>query len=271
MSPRRPDHSIVTAFKAIRFSGSEEGIEMPGHDIVVIGASAGGVEALSQLAHLLPGDFPGSIFVVLHLPAHGPSLMPQILTRRGKLPAAHPSDGEEILPGRIAIAPPDQNLLLEDGRMRLVRGPRENGHRPAVDPLFRSAALAYGRRVVGVVLSGTLDDGAAGLAAIKQRGGIAIVQDPSDAIYPGMPAAPSRRWMSTSCSHWPRSPGCWTVWPASRSPSRRIPRCRKIWNPKPRWWPSTWVPSRTRTAPASRRHSPARTAAGRSGSCTTAT
>ncbi len=160
---------------------------MPGHDIVVIGASAGGVEALSQLARRLPADFPGAIFVVLHVPAHSPSLLPRIIERNGKLPARHASDGEAIEPGRISIAPPDQHLLLEDGRARLIRGPRENGHRPAVDPLFRTAALAFGPRVVGVVLSGNLDDGTAGLAAIKQRGGVTVVQDPEAAPYPGMP------------------------------------------------------------------------------------
>jgi two-component system, chemotaxis family, protein-glutamate methylesterase/glutaminase len=160
---------------------------MPGRDIIVIGASAGGVEALSQLAHRLPGDLPAAIFVVLHIPPHSPSLLPQILNRKGPLPALHPDDGEVIRPGRIYIAPPDQHLLLDVGHLRLTRGPRENGHRPAVDPLFRTAARSYGHRVVGVVLSGTLDDGTAGLAAIKQRGGATIVQDPEDALYPGMP------------------------------------------------------------------------------------
>src|SRR5690349_2087014 len=117
---------------------------MPGRDIIVIGASAGGVEALSQVARHLPPDFPGAVFVVLHVPAHSPSLLPQILNRKGPLTARHPSDGEAIVPGRIYIAPPDQHLLLDEGRIRLLRGPRENGHRPAVDPLFRSAALAFG-------------------------------------------------------------------------------------------------------------------------------
>jgi two-component system chemotaxis response regulator CheB len=160
---------------------------IPGRDIIVIGASAGGVEALSRLARHLPADLPAAIFVVLHVPAHSPSLLPQILNRARTLPAAHPSDGEAIRQGRIYVAPPDQHLLLEDGQIRLRRGPRENGHRPAVDPLFRTAARSFGPRVVGVILSGTLDDGTAGLAAIKQRFGVAVVQDPKDALYTGMP------------------------------------------------------------------------------------
>jgi two-component system chemotaxis response regulator CheB len=160
---------------------------MPGHDIIVVGASAGGVEAISQLTRQLPADLPAAVFVVLHVPAHSPSHLPQILSRKGSLPALHPADGEVISHGRIYIARPDFHMLLEPGRVRLTRGPRENGHRPAVDPLFRTAARAFGPRVVGVILSGTLDDGAAGLAAIKQRGGLAIVQDPEEALYPGMP------------------------------------------------------------------------------------
>jgi two-component system chemotaxis response regulator CheB len=158
-----------------------------GRDIIVIGASAGGVEALSQLAACLPADLPAAIFVVLHVPAHSPSLLPTILNRTGPLPASHASDNEAIRKGRIYVAPPDQHLLLDDGCIRLKRGPRENGHRPAVDPMFRTAARSYGPRVVGVVLSGTLDDGTAGLAAIKQSGGLAVVQDPAEALYAGMP------------------------------------------------------------------------------------
>jgi two-component system chemotaxis response regulator CheB len=139
------------------------------------------------MARLLPADLPAAIFVVLHVPAHSPSHLPQILNRKGGLTALHPADGEAIRNGRIYIAPPDFHLLVGQGRIRLTRGPRENGHRPAVDPLFRAAARAFGPRVVGLVLSGTLDDGTAGLAAIKQRGGVTVVQDPDEALYPGMP------------------------------------------------------------------------------------
>lgn len=160
---------------------------MPGHDIIVIGASAGGVEALVKLAGQLPSDLSASIFIVLHIPAQNPSLMPGILTRSGPLVATHPDDGEEIKHGHIYVAPPDQHLLIERGHVRVVHGPKENRHRPAIDPLFRSAAYTYGPRVVGVVLTGSLDDGTAGLWSVKRRGGLAIVQDPDEALYPSMP------------------------------------------------------------------------------------
>ncbi|MFL5732893.1 MAG: chemotaxis protein CheB [Chloroflexia bacterium] len=163
-----------------------------GHDIIVVGASAGGVEALMKLAGNLPRDLPASVFMVLHIPPEAPSVLPGILGRSGILPVAHPEDGDKIKQGRIYVAPPDFHMLLEDGRVRLARGPRENRHRPAVDPLFRSAAVAYGPRVVGVVLTGALDDGAVGLRSVKVRGGKAVVQDPEDALYPGMPSSAIR-------------------------------------------------------------------------------
>ena len=160
--------------------------EPPGRDIVVVGASAGGVEALRTLAAGLPGDFPGAVFVVLHVPPTS-SVLPAILTRAGKLPTAHARDGDPVEHGRIYIAAPDYHLLIEDDVMRLERGPRENGHRPAIDPLFRTAAMRYGARVTGVILSGALDDGVTGLGAIKRLGGAVVVQDPEEALYPAMP------------------------------------------------------------------------------------
>lgn len=160
---------------------------MSENTIIVIGASAGGVEALRALAEGLDADLPASLFVVLHVPPNTTSHLPEILDRAERLVARHAVDGEAILPGRIYVAPPDRHLLVERDRVRVVEGPTENRHRPAIDPLFRSAARAYGSRVVGVVLTGALDDGTAGLLAIKRRGGIAVVQDPSDALYPSMP------------------------------------------------------------------------------------
>jgi two-component system, chemotaxis family, protein-glutamate methylesterase/glutaminase len=160
---------------------------MATRDIIVVGASAGGVEPLRRLAADLPADLPAAVFVVLHVPSDQPSALAEVLARSGPLPAAPATEGEPIEPGRIYTAPPDRHLMLEPGRVRVVRGPRENRHRPSVDVLFRGAARFYGPRVVGVVLSGALDDGTAGLIAIKIRGGVAVVQDPAEAFADGMP------------------------------------------------------------------------------------
>jgi two-component system chemotaxis response regulator CheB len=156
-------------------------------DIVVIGASAGGVETLIKLVRQLPADFPASLFIVLHIPADSPSLLAQILDRSSQLTVVQPTDHTPIATRYIYVAPPDHHMLLEKDEIRIIRGPKENRHRPAIDPLFRSAALAYGPRVIGVILTGALDDGTAGLLTIKHKQGLAIVQDPKDALYPSMP------------------------------------------------------------------------------------
>jgi len=155
-------------------------------NIIVIGASSGGVEALRTLVTGLPSNIPAAIFVVLHIGNHA-SILPEILTQAGPLPAIHPRSGTTIVSGNIYVAPPDRHLLIEPGRMSLFAGPKENRSRPAVNPLFRSAAAAYGSRVTGVILTGNLDDGTAGLAEIKRRGGIAVVQEPKTARCPSMP------------------------------------------------------------------------------------
>lgn len=160
---------------------------MAGRDIVVVGGSAGAIEAVVGLVRGLPADFPGSVFVVVHFPGSVTSTLPRIITRAGPLLARHARDGEPVAPGTIYVAPPDLHLTLQDGQIQLSRGPKENGSRPAIDPLFRTAARSYGSRVVGVVLSGNLNDGTAGLIAIKQRGGLAMVQSLETALYPSMP------------------------------------------------------------------------------------
>ena len=160
---------------------------MAGHDIVVIGGSAGGVEALKRICEGLPSDFPAAVFVVVHISANSRSIMPDLLSRAGRLPARHPRDDEPINRGVIYVAPPDMHMLLRPGHVILRRGPQENRTRPAIDPLFRSAAVAYGSRVIGVLLSGLLDDGCAGLIAIKSCGGVCIVQEPGDAMWSEMP------------------------------------------------------------------------------------
>jgi two-component system chemotaxis response regulator CheB len=172
----------MSADDALKRSG--DGIS---HDIVVVGGSAGGIEALRSLVEPIPFDLPATLFVVVHASADSPGALPSILGRAGKLPAQMAEDGKRFDRGQIYIAPADRHLLLSDGHMRVMRGPKENRHRPAIDPLFRSAAWIYGPRVIGIVLSGTLDDGSAGLWAIKARGGVTIVQTPEDAAFPQMP------------------------------------------------------------------------------------
>jgi two-component system chemotaxis response regulator CheB len=155
---------------------------------IVIGASTGGVEALLELMKALGGPLDAVIGIVLHVGSRH-SLLPELLNARAQVDAEHASDGMPLDAGRVYVAPPDCHLLFTEDRVRLSGGPRENHARPAIDPLFRSAALAWGDRAIGVVLTGDLDDGTAGLAAIKQCGGLAIVQDPATALQPSMPAS----------------------------------------------------------------------------------
>lgn len=161
---------------------------MKPEQLIVIGASAGGIEALRQVLPALPADLPAAVVVVVHIPPDGPSRLPEVLARLTSLPAAPAGDGEPLEAGRIYVAPNDHHLLVEDGRLRTVRGPREHNHRPAIDPLFRTAARSFGSNAVAVVLSGAGDDGAAGLAAVKAAGGTAVVQEPSDSLFREMPA-----------------------------------------------------------------------------------
>jgi two-component system chemotaxis response regulator CheB len=161
-------------------------------NIIVVGASAGGFEALKKLTADLPADLRASVFIVWHMSPDIHGVLPQVLNRQSTIFAAHAYDYEPITPNRIYVAPPDCHLLIECGYVRVTRGPKENRFRPAVDPLFRSAAYTYGGRVIGVVLSGALDDGTAGLWTVKHRGGIAIVQDPNDAEVSSMPESAMR-------------------------------------------------------------------------------
>ena len=169
-------------------SGRAKHMAIKGHNVIVVGTSAGGLEALDQLVGQLPTDLAASIFIVQHM---APDTSGEPLTRRlGRhkaFDAKLAKEGERFKPGRIYIAPPDSHLLLKADRVLVRKGARENRSRPGIDPLFRSAAVAHGRRVIGVVLTGMLDDGTAGLIAIKRCGGVTVVQDPKDAAYPGMP------------------------------------------------------------------------------------
>lgn len=152
-----------------------------------MGASAGGIPPIQELLSALPSDFPAAVFVAVHTAAEGPRLLSRVLSRMSSLPVAYARDDDAVRNGRIYLAPPDYHLLLDNHRVRLTKGPRENRHRPAIDPLFRSAARGYGARVVAVLFSGLLDDGTAGLKAVTRHGGVSIVQDPGEARFASMP------------------------------------------------------------------------------------
>lgn len=160
--------------------------------VIVIGASLNGISALMQLVRDLPKDLPAPLLITQHVAAHSPGMLPHLLSQAGPLPAVHPKDREELKPGRVYVAPPDRHMLVVGKLIRLSHGPKENMSRPAIDPLFRTAATAYGAGTVGVVLTGQLDDGTAGLLAIKDRGGVAIVQDPHEATAASMPRSALR-------------------------------------------------------------------------------
>lgn len=159
---------------------------MPSTDIIVIGASSGGIQALEILVRGLSPDLPAAVFVVLHVGAH-PSILPDILRRVSTVPVIHATDKARIENGKIYVAPPDHHLILSPGHVHITRGPKENNARPSINTLFRTAASAYGNRVAGIVLTGSLNDGTVGLWEIKRHGGITIVQDPTEALYPSMP------------------------------------------------------------------------------------
>jgi two-component system chemotaxis response regulator CheB len=163
-------------------SGFSKGAQTERRDVVVIGSSSGGVAALVRICSGLPAELPAAIFIAQRISPAARSVLPELLRRTGPLPAKHPADGEEIRPGQIYVAPPDLHLLVRFGHVIVRRGPYENRTRPAVDPLFRSTAITYGPRVIGVVLTGLLDQGTAGLVAIKRCGGVSVIQDPADAV-----------------------------------------------------------------------------------------
>lgn len=186
--PPLPERKCLTAHKHLWCQSLVDSTYGPmKHDIVTIGGSAGAVDVLLGMASKLPADLPAALLVAIHTRPDYESALPQLLSSRGPLQASHPVHQEEIKPGRIYVAPPDNHILVRDGAMHVVRGPAENGHRPAVDPLFRTAAACYGPRVIAVVLSGYLDCGTAGMLSVKARGGLGVVQDPDSALAPDMP------------------------------------------------------------------------------------
>src|SRR5262245_31751368 len=186
-------------------------------NIIVIGASAGGVDPLRRIVEPLPGDLQAAIFVVMHLAPLSPSVLPEILQRATSLDVVAASDGQAVKPGRVYVAPPDRHLMVEPGRVRLTRGPKENRHRPGIDVLFRTAARAYGPRVVVGVLPGVMGQGAAGIHVIKSEGGIAIVQDPQEAAFSMMP----ERALDTGVIDF--------VLPAAAMPGKIVGMIRETW------------------------------------------
>jgi len=180
------------AWHVLLLGGGRMDLHMANRDIVAIGTSAGGVAALQYLAERLPADFPACVLVTIHLSNQHRSVLDEVLSRAGPLPASFASDGVQIRKGHIFIAPPDRHLIVENDRLLLGAGPRENNARPAIDAMPRSVAVCCGPRAIGVVLTGTLGDGASGLRAISRCGGLSVVQHPDDAAFPQMPESALR-------------------------------------------------------------------------------
>ena len=188
------DHAFAGGGGISELSASTDGpgwamglLAAPANGVVAVGASAGGIEALTELAAGMPTDLPFAVLVVIHMSRHTPSLLAQIIDRNGPLPAVAAVDGAVLEAGRIYAAVPDHDLLASDHRVALSDGPCESGLHPSIDVLFRSVALDYGPHAIGVLMSGLLDDGVAGLRAIKAAGGVTVVQEPSDALFPDLP------------------------------------------------------------------------------------
>ena len=198
------------------------------HDIVVLGASAGGIQALPRLLSGLPTDFPAAVLVVLHTAPTGPGLLPDIIRKSSALPVRHGADGEKLIPGHIYVARPDHHLMITGYRIRVERGPKESRHRPAIDALFRTAAQCCGSRVVGVVLTGNLDDGTAGLNSIKAHGGIAVVQDPKDAEASGMPKSALRNVQVDHCLPLAEIPLLLIRLTSQPAASKKVKRAKKM-------------------------------------------
>jgi two-component system chemotaxis response regulator CheB len=172
---------------ALEASGDGAVRERSAERLIAIGGSAGGVEALTHLVAALPADLPAAVVAVIHLSPHHTSHLAQVLAKAGPLPAMEAADGDLLQPGRILVAAPGHHLVVQDGRARLLDEAPVNWVKPAIDPLFQSATREYGPRLVAVILTGSLSDGSAGLIAVRQAGGVAVVQDPNDAVHPDMP------------------------------------------------------------------------------------
>lgn len=233
----------------------------------MIGGSAGAMSPLRAIVSNLPKDLPAAVFVVMHTAPGSPGMLPDILNHWNSLPAAHAEHGASIREGRIYVAPPDHHLLLHQGVMHVSKGPRENRFRPAIDPLFRTAARAYGPQVAAVLLSGGLNDGTYGLMIVKQKGGVAVVQDPQDAEYPICSKARSKTWRPTSLCLLPKSRHCLRTSWRSRWRRRAILVTRATTIRRTRQNRKTWVYRIVRPTASWRRWS-APTAAVRSGNRT---